>query len=298
MLINVKDKINYKNFITVLKLFDEANSIDVTGKDKGEINNVNIKNITMEQYCNIFQASHFTPNKKFELTNINMDGRFNIIELTDLPKGRFVFKVKNSFEEDVNSEVGCNQVSLDKIDKILKTIERQEKTYLIKNKSHDKFDINHLDLNKYRVHFLKNISGDTMVPLININYNHDNLKLILDNTVGTIVINNISEPRIKHSKIIKNTVQKKVKKVKEINDEIDDEVINMVQDKIDDIDQIDEINQVKTTKPRVLSDEVEEIEGFANVQTCTTGGQIIMIALVILFVYNLVTKRQTIKLFY
>ena len=118
MLINIKDKVNHNNFVTILKLIEGTNSIDVTGKDKGEINNVNIKNITMEQYCNIFQASHFTPNNKFNLTNINMDGKFNIIELTDLPKGTYIFDIKNNFEEDANSEENNAQLSLDKIDKI------------------------------------------------------------------------------------------------------------------------------------------------------------------------------------
>ena len=57
MLINIKDKVNYKNFITILKLIEGVNSIDVTGKDKGEINNVDIKNIT---------SSMNTANDKYE----------------------------------------------------------------------------------------------------------------------------------------------------------------------------------------------------------------------------------------
>ena len=170
MLINIKDKVNYKNFITILKLIEGVNSIDVTGKDKGEINNVDIKNIIMEQYCNIFQASHFTPNNKFNLTNIYMDGKYNIIELTDLPKGTYIFDFKNNFEEDTNSKVNSTKVPFDKIDKILKTIEKSDKTLLLKNKSHNKFEITDHDLKRYKVYYLKNVSGDTQIPIININY--------------------------------------------------------------------------------------------------------------------------------
>ena len=306
MLINIKDKVDYKNFITILKLMEGTNSIDVTGKDKGKINNVNIKNIIMEQYCNIFQASHFTPNNKFNLTNINMDGRFNIIELIDLPKGTYIFDIKNNFEEDTNSEVNNTQVPLDKIDKILKTIEKSDKTLLVKNKSHNNFEIKDYDLKEYKVYYLKNISGDSRTPTINIDYHHDNLKLIVDSTVARIIVNNKSTSRIDHKKILKNKIIDE-----EVNMDEMDELDEMYE--MDELDEMDEIERF--TKEEEEMEELDEIEQFTGEEedenemeeegeietfgnSCTSSGQTILILIILFFVFKLVTRRQTIKLFY
>ena len=40
-------------------------------------------------------------------------------------------------------------------------------TLLVKNKSHDKFEIRDYDLKKYKIYYFKNISGDTKTPIIN-----------------------------------------------------------------------------------------------------------------------------------
>ena len=57
MHINIKDKVNYKNFSSILGLINNVNIVDLNGLDQGQIKNVNIDNVTLEQYCNFLNVS-------------------------------------------------------------------------------------------------------------------------------------------------------------------------------------------------------------------------------------------------
>ena len=252
MIINLEDKIKHENLSTVLELIEDVNVFKTTGKDKSVVKNVNIKNITLKKYCNVFKVSHFHPTKSFNLTDITMEGKYNVIELTDLPKGKFVFNIRSpSNNEDDEME--------QKIDNLFKSLEdggAAGQVVTFKNKTNDNINIGNYDYDKYKLYYVRNLKGKDKMLNLTINYEHNNLKLVLDNINATVVINNLSDSRISC----------------------------VSEDEILDLDEEEE-------------DEHREIENFGNSKKCTSGGEIILIALIIFAVFKIVTKRQIIKIF-
>merc|ERR1711871_867614 len=105
MKIDIKDKINYNNFTTILSLFKSVKSLNLTGKDKKKLKKAIIEDIVLDEYCNMLRLSHFRQMKKFIIRNINLNGRYNVIELIDIPKGKFRISVNNKTDDyHVNEE--------------------------------------------------------------------------------------------------------------------------------------------------------------------------------------------------
>tara|TARA_B100000524_G_scaffold336907_1_gene227182 strand:+ start:487 stop:1242 length:756 start_codon:yes stop_codon:yes gene_type:complete len=192
MHINIKDKVNYKNFSSILGLINNVNIVDLNGLDQGQIKNVNIDNVTLEQYCNFLNVSHFSPKDEFNLTNISMIGKYNVIKLTDLPRGKYYLST-DTIEENVLDE---NLNNVEQIDEIFTEIQQSSNTILIKNKSNDEIAIGNFDPKIYKVFYLKNISGDTKTPTINLTYENNNCVIIAENTKANFIINNESINRV------------------------------------------------------------------------------------------------------
>lgn len=192
MKINLKGKVNYKNFSSILSLTNNINTVDLNGVEQGQIKNVNIDKVTLAQYCNLLKVSHFLPEDEFNLTNISMIGKYNVIQLTDIPKGKYYIST-DTLEENVLDE---NLNNIEQIDEIFNEIQQSNNTVLIKNKSNDKITIGNFDPKIYKVFYLKNISGDTKTPTINLTYENNNSIIIIENTKANFIINNESKNRI------------------------------------------------------------------------------------------------------
>ena len=192
MEISLKGKVNYKNFSSILGLVNNVNIVDLNGVEQGQIKNVNIDKVTLEQYCNFLKVSHFLPKDEFNLTNISMIGKYNVIQLTDLPRGKYYISTdtieENAIDENVNN--------IEQIDEIFNEIQQSSNTVLIKNKSNDEIAIGNFDPKIYKVFYLKNISGDTKTPTINLTYENNNSIIIIENTKANFIINNESINRV------------------------------------------------------------------------------------------------------
>ncbi len=192
MEINLKDKITYKNLYGILSLISNVNTLDLNGVEKGPISKVNINNVTLEQYCNYLKISHFLPKNNFTLKNIKLTGKYNIIQLVDLPRGKYYISTDKFDEEDLDENV----TNTNQIDKVLNEIKDSDNTVLLKNKSNDKINIGNFDPQVYKIYYLKNLSGDSKTPTINLTYENNNTIIIVENTKANFVIHNESPNRI------------------------------------------------------------------------------------------------------
>ena len=98
-----------------------------------------------------------------------------------------------------------------------------------------------------------------------------------------VLINNNSKSRIDPSKMIKNRVLNEMKDEKDYLLEIEEEIM-------------DELN-IKNDTDNIINETPNTIEGFGNSNSCTSGGEIILIAIIIFAFFKLMTKRDTIKIF-
>lgn len=249
--INLKD-VTLQNYTAILSLIKGLNSRTINGADMNALNNADIVDIEMNNFCNIFQVKHMTPKVNFVLTDITLIGKYNLINLKDLPKGTFTIKVNKSVDA-VN-----NLLSIEKRENIDLIFDKLSPTcpvsgvFLVKDQStSQQINITNLDYTENKVVYLKDINGGTSVDdvepaaKIELTYDHNKLYLICENVNANITIYNESRQRV--------------------------------------------INVDKCTN-------IETFTSSNNI-TCTSGGEKLIIALIIFAVYKLLTKREIIKIF-
>jgi|UniRef100_A0A6C0IV52 hypothetical protein len=267
--INLKD-VNLENYTTILSLIKGLNMRTINGADMRSLTNVSIKMIQMKNFCNIFHVKHLTPKGKFELTNIYLKGKYNLINLIDLPKGTFQITVHKSDDTIDNLLSSEKRENIDLIFDKLSSKCEVSRVLLIKDKSEDfQIDNSELDYTKNKVVYLKDINGvePTAYATIDLTYDHNKLYLICENVNAIININNQSEPRVGY---------------------------------------YDKSKQNHTGNPDVIThnqfnipNRHTQLDTFTNSSniTCTSGGEKLVIALIIFAIYKLLTKRQIIKIF-
>ena len=372
MLLNLKESINKNNFIPILETQKSVNHMNLSGIGKGQIKKSEFEDINLENYCNIFRVKHIRPSEKFTIMNIHMTGRYNIIELTNIPQGKFTFKI-NPLNKDYKKKKDTKNIDnifhyvskLKEHNVIDGKLEIYKKPFECNTKKEVHINYKKKDFENSDIEgdYFKNINiTEDCNGAINkkISYDHNNLRLIFDNANVLLTINNNSEPEfnmeklLKKNKKIEEKINKKVKQLEKINKEQDrkyniikkleknnenNELINFDDPKLSQdlekrrdlgeklIDMIIEFkksiksgniesnvikNHIKDLKkiyaqknvPTEVKEKIKQFldkydtkETFCNLSKTTSGGEILLILVVIYAIYKLLTKKKIIKLF-
>jgi len=273
--INLKD-VNIQNYTAILSLIKDLNIKTIDGAEMRSLKNVSIENISMNNFCNIFEVKHMTPENEFKLSGINLKGKYNLINLIDLPKGTFRITVNKS---DSNLDSKLSIEKRENLDMIFDKFTPECKVsgiLLTKEKSTaEEININKEDINKNKVVYLKDINGANPIEFakINLTYDHNKLHLICENVNAFIIINNESEPRV--GSITQQGV---------------------ITQQVASTQQAASTQQVDTTQQASSTQQVDTFTNLENI-SCTSTGEKLIIALIIFAVYKLLTKRQLIKIF-
>lgn len=193
---------NYLQILKSIESFEGIKSIITDGKLNVRYCDFTIDDIKLKSYCNIFDIKNINlvdKSKKIESKNIVLEGKYNIISLSNLQKGKFEIKsVGNTLEKDIKKIKIIN-----KIDKMFSVIENNVKEVNEYNKNiktnldflyFDKKSTNNKKLMienispSLKTIYLKNISKDIVI-----NYNTNNIKIILENVNAKVILLNNSE---------------------------------------------------------------------------------------------------------
>ena len=273
--INLKD-VNIQNYTAILSLIKDLNIKTIDGAEMRSLKNVSIENISMNNFCNIFEVKHMTPENKFKLSGINLKGKYNLINLIDLPKGTFRITVNKS---DGNLDSKLSIEKRENLDMIFDKFTPECKVsgiLLTKEQSTtEEINISKGDINENKVVYLKDINGvnPNEFAKINLTYDHNKLHLICENVNAFIIINNESEPRV--GSITQQGV---------------------ITQQVASTQQAASTQQVDTTQQASSTQQVDTFTNLENI-SCTSTGEKLIIALIIFAVYKLLTKRQLIKIF-
>lgn len=248
------NKISYETYNTILDLIGGFNKVSVNGVTMGTMKNVEIKDNEMKNFCNKFTIKHMFPKEgDLIIKNNKMTGKYNLINLSDIKKGVFTFKVRKATEKIKDTLSNSKKEMANTVFNTLKNQGEQGHIKIIKNIETNKdIIIGGFDINKNKVLYLKNISGKNDKPAnIEITYEHNHIQIVCENVNANIKINNQSMPRIKPC-----------------------------------------VNEKEDNNKKVIK------EGFSITNNgCTSGKEMIVIALIIFLVYKMLTKRTIIKLF-
>jgi hypothetical protein len=254
------DKVSYETYNTIIDLIGGFNRVSVNGVTLGSMDHVEIKDNKLKNYCNKFTVKHFYPKEKgIVIKNNTMVGKYNLINLVDLKKGSYSFKIRKS-NEKINNALTFNKKEMaNTVFSALKNHGAAGHVKVIKDITTRKnIIIGGYDIKKNKVLYLQNISGKDGKPVnIDITYEDNHIQLVCENVNANINLHNKSEPRIV-------PCTKLNKEVEEDNKE-----------------RIIRIN-----------------EGFSSTNNgCTSGKEMIIIGVIIFLVYKMLTKRTIIKLF-
>jgi len=117
--IDIENKINYKNFTTILSMLENV--------DKIELNDLLVNKKTTTSYCNLVSLKNINPNTPIANLNIEMKGKYNIIELIDIPKGELNFNISKKY--DLTSTLEEDEVSVDDEIEGFSDINSEEESY-------------------------------------------------------------------------------------------------------------------------------------------------------------------------
>lgn len=197
--------INFRNFTKILDSIEGVKTIKLTGKDY-KSKKVFIEDVNMNNYCNMISLKNFYSKKQFNLRNISMSGKYNIIELTNIPKGTFTISIDNELNQGMMSEESNQNKKVDNVLKKLKKKSYDGKILIVENCKTDDITIDNVDLDKARVYYLTDIEAKTENKIVDlyVNYTHGRLILILENIKANLVINNTSDKLVRKNKVKEN----------------------------------------------------------------------------------------------
>lgn len=197
--------INFRNFTKILDSIEGIKTIKLTGKDYPS-EEVLIEDVNMNNYCNMISLKNFYSKKQFNLRNISMSGKYNIIELTNIPKGTFTISINNELNQRMMSEESNQNKKVDNVLKKLKKKSYDGKILIVENCKTDDITIDNVDLDKARVYYLTDIEAKTENKIVDlyVNYTHGRLILILENIKANLVINNTSDKLVRKNKVKEN----------------------------------------------------------------------------------------------
>ena len=194
--------INFRNFTKILDSIEGVKTIKLTGKDYPS-EEVLIEDVNMNKFFNMITLKNFYSKKQFNLRNISMSGKYNIIELTNIPKGTFTISIDNELNQGIMYEQFNQNKKVDNVLKKLKKKSYDGKILIVENCKTDDITIDNVDLDKAKVYYLTDIEAKTENKSVdlNINYNHGRLILVLENIKANLVINNTSDKIIRKNMI-------------------------------------------------------------------------------------------------
>jgi len=329
--IDIKNKINYKNFTTILSMLDNV--------DKIELSDLYNNKKSLNKFCNLVKLKNIDPNIPLINLNIEMKGRYNIIELTDIPKGELNFNISKKYdliktlEEDeviTDDEVeGFSEVNTDEEsdgellegnlseemqDKFLDELEDGE----IVEDEEEIFEEEEVDEEvdeevkskrlssgeRYSKKFFQNKKINLIMKKLVSGNNKLDILHIKDRKTNKLNIKNIP---LEKGKII---YLENLRKKDSVNDPLEINlsyshgnlilVLDRMNTKLKITNNSNQFERCSMFQKEIIQEVEEErlVEGFnSSNYYCTSGGEIIIILAIIYLVYRAMTAPEIIKIF-
>ena len=322
--IDIENKINFKNFTTILSMIESVDKIEST--------DLNTSKKMLNGYCNLVSLKNINPNTPIVNLNIEMKGKYNIIELIDIPKGELNCTISNNYdltktleddeideeiesfsnvdsEEESDGELLSGNLSEEAEDKFLDDLEDGEivEEYPeVDEEVDDEVRLNKQSVGeRYSRKFLQNKKINFIMKKLTTGKSKSDVLHIKDRKTNKVNIENIPLEKAKLIYLENIRNRNNENEPLEINLSYSHGRLVLVLDKINAKLKItnnsNQFERCSMFENKKIIQEVEEerlVEGFdSSNYYCTSGGEIVIILIIIYLVYRAMTAPEIIKIF-